>query len=206
MKGLVIRSLAILILLMTFAGALAQDVYKWVDENGEVHYSQTLPPERAGEAHDRLTGDGLLAERVDRVKTADELAELQAQREQQREQAEQERIQAQQDRLFLAAYPTEQDVRRTIETRRETVMSERSSVESLIDQSRSRFVATVRQAAELERTGKPVPAYLVERIDEARAGIRELTRRLEEIDKRLASLDDELATELARHRRLTDSG
>ena len=85
-------------------------------------------------------------------------------------------------------------------------MSERSSVESLIDQSRSRFVATVRQAAELERSGEPVPEYLVERIDEARAGIRELNRRLDEIDQRLESLDQELASELARHRRLTDSG
>lgn len=206
MKGLAIRSLLVLILLMTFAGALAQDVYKWVDENGEVHYSQTLPPERAAGAHDRLTRDGLLAERIDRVKTSDELAELEAQRAQQREQAEQARIQAQQDRLFLAAYPTEQDVRRTIETRRETVMSERDSVESLIEQSRSRFVATVRQAAEMERSGKAVPEYLVERIEEARAGIRELTRRLDEIDERLASLDEELASELARHRRLTDSG
>ena len=190
------KYLLITILLVMCVGALAQDVYKWVDENGEVHYSQTLPPERAGEAHDRLTRDGLVAERVDRVKTADELAELAAQREQERELAEQERIQAQQDRLFLAAYPTEQDVRRTIETRRETVMSERDSVESLIEQSRSRFVATVQQAAELERSGKPVPAYLVERIDEARTGIRDLNRRLREIDERLASLEQELASEL----------
>ncbi len=203
MKNLV---LTILLMASLSTWAVAQDVYKWVDENGEVHYSQTLPPERASDAHDRLTRDGLLAERVDRVKTADELAELESQREEQREQAEQERIQAQQDRLFLAAYPTEEDVRRTIATRRETVMSERSSVESLIDQSRSRFVATVRQAAELERSGEPVPEYLVERIDEARAGIRELNRRLDEIDQRLESLDQELASELARHRRLTDSG
>jgi len=200
------KNFVITILLMTSAGVLAQDVYKWVDKNGEVHYSQTLPPERAGEAHDRLTRDGLLAERIDRVKTADELAELEVQREQERELAKQERIQAQQDRLFLAAYPTEEDVQRTIETRRETVMSERNSVESLIEQSRSRFIATVQQAAEFERTGKPVPEFLVERIDKSRTGIRELNRRLDEIDKRLASLDDELASELARHRRLTDSG
>ena len=49
-------------------------------------------------------------------------------------------------------------------------------------------------------------ANTTRRIDEARAGIRELTRRLGEIDERLASLDEELAIELARYRRLTDSG
>mgnify|MGYP005848864363 CR=1 FL=1 len=200
------KCLLILLLLSITSTVFAQDVYKWVDENGEVHYSQTLPPEQSGEAHDRLTRDGLVAERVDRVKTADERNALETQRAQEREQAKQARIQAQQDRLFLAAYPTEADVRRTIETRRETVISERSSVESLIEQSRSRFAAVVKQAAELERAGKPVPEYLVERIAETRAGIRDLTRRLEEIDSRLASLDEELANELARHRRLTESG
>ena len=85
MKNLV---LTILLMASLSTWAVAQDVYKWVDENGEVHYSQTLPPERASDAHDRLTRDGLLAERVDRVKTADELAELESQREEQREQAE----------------------------------------------------------------------------------------------------------------------
>ena len=200
------KCLLILLLLSITSTVFAQDVYKWVDENGEVHYSQTLPPEQSGEAHDRLTRDGLVAERVDRVKTADERDALESRRAKERKQAEQARIQAQQDRLFLAAYPTEADVRRTIETRRETVLSERSSVESLTEQSRSRFAAVVEQAAELERAGKPVPEYLVERIAETRKGIRDLTRRLEEIDTRLASLDEQLANELARHRRLTESG
>lgn len=200
------KCILVSIFVLMSVGAGAQDVYKWVDENGDVYYSQTLPPERAGAAHDRLTRDGLVAERVDRVRTADERADLQRQREREREQAEQERIQAQQDRLFLAAYPTEQDVRRTIETRRQTVMSERNSVESLIEQSRSRFAATVQQAAELERSGEPVPAYLVERIDQARAGIRNLNDRLDDIDQRLDSLDQELASELARYRRLSGSG
>jgi chromosome segregation ATPase len=193
--------------LLLLAGALsAQTVYKWVDENGEVHYSQTLPPERSQDAHDRLTGEGLVAERVDRVKTADELAELEAERAQRKEQAEQERIQAQKDRLFLASFPTEEDLRRAIGSRRENVQAERRSVESLIEQARSRFATGVRQAAGYERRGEPVPENLAQRIEEARAGIRELNQRLDAIDERLAALDAELAAELQRHRRLTESG
>ena len=179
------KSLLIILLLLT-ASAWGQSVYKWVDENGEVHYSQTLPPERAGEAHDRLTNDGLLAERVDRVKTAEELAELKAEQAKRKEQAEQQRIQAQQDRLFLAAFPTEKDVRQSIQSRRETVIAERGSVESLIEQGRARFAARVERAAALERRGEAVPESI--------------------IDARLEALDQELAAELRRHRRLTDSG
>lgn len=194
-----------IILLLLAAPALAQSVYKWVDEDGEVHYSQTLPPERAGEAHDRLTRDGLVAERVDRVKTADELAALKAERAQKREQAEQERIQAQQDRLFLAAFPTEKDVRQSIQSRREAVIAERDSVRSLVEQSRARFASRVERAASLEQGGEPVPESLVERIAADRAAIRELNERLDRINDRLAALEQELAAELQRHRRLTES-
>ncbi|MBS3746082.1 MAG: DUF4124 domain-containing protein [Wenzhouxiangellaceae bacterium] len=196
----------LIILLSLAAVASAQSVYKWVDEKGEVHYSQTLPPERAGEAHARLNDDGLVTERVDRVKTAEELAALKAEQSEKREQAEQRRIQAQQDRLFLAAFPTEDDVRQSIQSRRETVIAERESVESLIEQNRDRFAARVERAAALERRGEPVPESVVERVAADRAAIRQLAERLEQIESRLAALDEELAVELRRHRRLTDSG
>jgi chromosome segregation ATPase len=197
---------ALTILLLLAAPAEGQSVYKWVDENGEVHYSQTLPPERAGQAHDRLTNDGLLAERVDRVKTAEELAELKAEQAERKEQAEQRRIQAQQDRLFLAAFPTEQDVRQSIQSRRQAVIAELDSVRSLIEQGRARFAARVERAAALERRGEPVPDALVEYIASDRAAIRELNDRLDRINARLDALDQELSAELQRHRRLTDSG
>lgn len=197
----------LLIILMPFATVLgAQDVYRWVDEDGEVHYSETLPPEQSGKAHDRLTREGLLAERIERVKTREELAALKAEQEQATEAAERERLQAQRDRMFLAAFPTEDDVRQSIESRRESALAERNSVESLVEQNRRRFAARIEDAAALERQGKPVPDHLTRRIDEARQQIRELSKRLADIDQRLADLDEELTAELERHRRLTDSG
>ena len=200
------KAVLTILLLLLAASAEGQSVYKWVDENGEVHYSQTLPPDRAGQAHDRLTEEGLLAERVDRVKTAEELAELKAEQAERKEQAEKRRIQAQQDRLFLAAFPTEQDVRQSIQSRRQTVIAELDSVRSLIEQGRARFAARVERAAALERRGEPVPDSLVEYIASDRAAIRELNDRLDRINARLDALDQELSAELQRHRRLTDSG
>lgn len=206
MIGVAMKPGLLVIVLLLSTPTLGQSVYKWVDEDGDVHYSQTLPPERSGEAHDRLTSDGLVAERVGRVKTAEELEALKAERAQKKEQAEQQRIQAQQDRLFLAAFPTEEDVRQSIQSRRETVIAERESVEALIEQSRARFASRVERAAALERRGESVSEALVERIADDRAAIRELTERLEKVNARLAALEQELAAELRRHRRLTDSG
>jgi hypothetical protein len=199
--------LLFLINLVLVAGALeAQTVYKWVDENGDVHYSQTLPPERSQDAHDRLTSDGLVAERVERVRTEEERAAIEEERARQREIAEQARLEAQQDRLFLAAFPTEADVKRAIESRRGNVEAERRSVLSLLEQARARFSSAVRRAAEYERSGEPVPAHLSERIADARTSVRDLDARLDSIENRLVELDKELSADLARHRRLTESG
>lgn len=43
--------------------AWAQDkkrVYRWVDEDGNVHYSESLPPDWEGETHDQLGHDGIV--------------------------------------------------------------------------------------------------------------------------------------------------
>jgi hypothetical protein len=193
-------------LLLLAGGLSAQTVYKWVDENGDVHYSQTLPPEQTEKAHERLTDEGLLAERIDRVMTAEEREQLETAQELEQEEAARVRLQQQQDRLFLATFPTEADLESSFESRRENVLAERRSVESLIDQARSRFSERVEQAAALERQGDPVPEHLVERITESRASLRELNRRLESIDQRLDDLEAERMEELARHRQLTRSG
>ncbi|MFU8877664.1 MAG: DUF4124 domain-containing protein, partial [Wenzhouxiangellaceae bacterium] len=111
------RMLALLLLLVPLTAA-AQSVYRWVDEDGNVHYSQALPPEQARGAHDRLTGSGLVAERIDRVRTDEERAQLEELEQQQAEETERQRLRAQQDRLFLASFPTEQDLERIAQAQR----------------------------------------------------------------------------------------
>ena len=44
----------------TSNAAAQQKVYRWVDENGEVHYTQSLPPNFKDKGHDVLDKDGLV--------------------------------------------------------------------------------------------------------------------------------------------------
>lgn len=197
------RRLVILCLLLAAPLAPAQTVYKWVDDEGNVHYSQTLPPEQVQREHDRLTQEGLLAERVARAPTAQERAELAERIREEKDEVARTRLQQQQDRLFLAAFPTESDIERTMQSRRDTVQNERNTVESLIDQNRVTFNDMIQQAAAHERQGEPVPEWLSERIDDARGKLRGLGARLGEIDQRLAEIEVERLAELERHRQLT---
>ena len=199
MKGVVFTIIG----LMLTAGAAAQTVYKWVDENGEVHYSQTLPPERVAAAHERLEADGRVAESVSRALTADDRTALAEKLAREQSIAERERIRAQQDRLFLAAYPTEADVRELARSQGEVLQAEREAVISLIEQARERFGQHVNNAAELERRGHPVSDYLRESINNARAQLTDLHERRADLDRRLQNLQEQLVQDIERHRALT---
>lgn len=54
---------ALIIGLGSAQAAFAQEqkrVYRWVDEEGNVHYSESLPPNWQGETHDELGQDGIV--------------------------------------------------------------------------------------------------------------------------------------------------
>jgi len=198
MKGVIFT-----VLMLQCAAVSAQTVYKWVDEDGEVHYSQTLPPERVAAAHERLESDGRVAERVDRALTDEELEALRIQFERERNIAERERIKAQQDRLFMAAYPTEEDVRELARTQAEVLEAERRSINALIEQTSERFIDWVDEAADLERRGEPISAYLTESIANSRLRLTELRDRERDVTQRLENLRLQLAENLERHRQLS---
>lgn len=47
-------------LICAVTASAQQKVYRWVDENGEVHYTQSLPPDFQDKGHDVLDKDGLV--------------------------------------------------------------------------------------------------------------------------------------------------
>lgn len=49
--------------IVTAGSAMAAKVYRWVDENGEVHYSETLPPDFKDKKHDTLDEQGIVRAR-----------------------------------------------------------------------------------------------------------------------------------------------
>jgi hypothetical protein len=49
-------------------------VYKWVDEQGVMHYGDQIPPEYAAQAHGVVNNQGIEVEHTDAQKTAEQLA------------------------------------------------------------------------------------------------------------------------------------
>lgn len=180
--------------------AASQTVYKWVDEDGEVHYSQSLPPERTDEAHEQLASDGRITARIERAPSREERERLAEELAREADEQERARIRASQDRLLLAAYPTEEDLVRSMQAELGRIDSELLSLHASLESARGYFSELVTRAAERERRAEPVPEELAERIQSARATIERLSGQVSRARERRARREAEYRDDLARYR------
>jgi hypothetical protein len=167
--------IAVLALLVTTA-ALGDDKsghnrYKWRDGQGNLHYDDALPDEALKYGYDVFNGTGIVVKHVDRPRTAEEIAVDKAAAEKATATKRAQDDQLRKDQQMLAAYPTEQDLqsaqREQLAVIDQTVEATQASLQNQ-EKSLSEMLA---HAADLDRTGKPVPTTLQQQIDTLRISI-----------------------------------
>ncbi|MEJ2114476.1 MAG: DUF4124 domain-containing protein [Gammaproteobacteria bacterium] len=111
------------ILAFIFAGNANAEFYRWVDDAGTIHYSDTLPPAESQKKQDLLNEKGRVVKSVPAPKTMGEIeeekrmAQLELEKKQKKDQAKQR------DRLLLALYLSVEDIELVRDERIETVES-----------------------------------------------------------------------------------
>lgn len=197
------RLMLILLLMSASAGLMAQTVFRWVDENGEIHYGHAVPPEHAHRGYDRLRPDGTVAESIARTLTPEERAEIEREEARQAEAEAEQRSQDSRDRLLLASYDSEQDIRDQLASQLTTLNHQRQSINEALSRTSARFESLITRAAQFTRQGESVPAPLNRSIEETRAESRRLRDALDVLDDREAGLRQKYGDELERFRQLT---
>lgn len=86
--------------------ASAQTLYKWVDENGVVHYGDSVPPEFADNEKEIVNKEGVTVDRLRGKMTEEELAEQRRMEEQRL----QEELQLRSDQALLATYLSVEEI------------------------------------------------------------------------------------------------
>ncbi len=105
MKSLV----AVLILALALPVA-AEEVYKWVDENGVVHYGDAVPPKDSKKERHVLNRQGVTVKVLDRAKTIEELNALAADAAEMERERSREQRQAERDQVLLDTYLSEDEI------------------------------------------------------------------------------------------------
>ena len=159
---------ALLSCTLVYGPMAAAGMYKWVDDQGEVHYGNSVPPEYADKERRKLNERGRTVKVYDAAKTPEEIAEavrLEAIRlEQKRVAAEK----ARKDHVLMATYSSEDDMLKTRD-------GKLSALEGLIQLTQRRIISMnnrlkqlTEDAADYERGGKPVPDVLTRQIENIR--------------------------------------
>ncbi|MBT8119176.1 MAG: DUF4124 domain-containing protein [Gammaproteobacteria bacterium] len=153
------------VVLLAYAFPLQAKMYKWVDENGQVHFGDRIPTKYVVKEHDELNEHGVKTRHREAAKTPEQLAE---ERRQERERKKAELIEKkkkQRDRVLLDTYTTERDLIVARDSRLDAVNSQIRLAKSIISDSNNKIESMEQQVTQIKASNREVPADLYERID-----------------------------------------
>ena len=178
----------------------ARQHYKWRDGQGNLHYDDVLPEEALKYGYDVVSGAGLVVKHVDRPRTSEELQADKAAAEKATAAKRAQEEKARTDQQMLAAYPSEQDLesaqREQLAVIDQIVQATQASLQNQ-EKSLSEMLA---HAADLDRTGKPVPTPLQQQIDTLRISIEKQKAYIAGKNAEKDSSAQRFAAELAHYR------
>lgn len=146
-------------------------MYKWVDEEGKVHYGDRIPPEYAEQEQRRLNPQGITVEVKERAKTPEELAEERRLAEIKAAEEERRRQQQAMDRILLDTFSNEDEIVMTRDGKISAIDAVIRVTQGRIESLQKRLAEQTTRAANLERSGKPVPDVLHQEIRSTRQQI-----------------------------------
>ena len=200
------RMLATALLLALASGAGAQEkakkLYCW-NENGRKVCGDALPAEAAGSGRTEFNAkSGLKSGEVARTLTEEERAAAAVAETEAARLAETEAARLRRDLAMVESYTTEAELRRAFQERvdllDETVKASRLGVGNL----RQSLLGLLRQAGEMELSGKAVPANVAANIANQHRELRRQQSILVTQQRERAALGGEFDTAVARYREL----
>jgi hypothetical protein len=146
----------------SIAGAL----YKWVDENGNVRYSDRLPPDQNKKKHQQLNSQGVVLSTRDAAKTPEEIAiEVESKRKLD-EEARVKSIQDKHDRVLLLTFSSGKEIERARDSRMVVMDSVIRLIESSIETTQGKLDTLTNRAQDAYISkGKEIPGGLAQKIE-----------------------------------------
>ena len=161
--------------LLASPGSARAALYKWVDEKGVVHYTDTLPPEAVDKARIELNKQGVEVKKTDKALTPEQRRASEQDAQRQKDLARQQEEIARRDRALLSSYTSEAEIDLARKRSLQTIDNVVQSTLAYSDQLNKRKAEIETKKEELK--GKPVIAVLdreLESIDAALARQAEL--------------------------------
>jgi len=177
-------------------------IYKWVDIKGETHYGHTIPPEYADRDRYEIDKTGRIVKKTD-ILNADERVANRAAEAKQQELKDHERDRALRDKALLNTYSNvkEIDLARArnlqqVDARAQVAAKQLATATESLEGLRTR-------EANFTQSGKPVPTYLREDINDAQLNLDKMNKEYAKLSAEKSALEARYDEDKARYKLLT---
>ena len=140
-------------------------MFKWVDDEGQIHFGDRIPPQYMVKEHQELNESGVVTKRKDAARTPAEKAEDRRLEKKKKAAALVEKKKKQRDRVLLDTYTTERDLIVARDSRLEAVDSQIQLAETIIGDSNKSIESLEKQVTQIKASNREVPADVYQRID-----------------------------------------
>ncbi len=185
--------------------ALAKKMYRWVDENGNVYFSDQVPPDQVQHKRETLTGKARVIDVLEKAKTAEQMAQ---QKRLDSLRKEQEKIIAKQtsnDKVLLSTFRSLDDMNKALANKLSSFDAERKVVDGNIARTEQQLQQQQQQAATLERNGTKIPPKLLAEIAATKAQIESSKQELIHHQQERDNSEKQFKADIARFQFLTQA-
>ncbi len=178
----------------------------WKDKDGVHTCGNAVPPEYAQQSTKRLNKQGVTVEKTARAKTGEELKKERAMKREQAEKDKEERrianIQARKDLVLLQTYNSEDELELARDGKIAVLDSRIKHNQQVIAKLESSQAELQKEAAAIERSGKPVPETLRKDLDDVESRISKRQRVNEQYANEQGEVRETFIADIARYREL----
>ena len=191
-----------LALFVLMSGIAQAKLYRWVDENGEVHYTDKIPPQYSQKAHTELDQHGLKVDEIQAAKTHEQVLK---EKELKRLRAERQKlvdIQRSKDRVLLRTFRSIDDIVLARNGKLAAIDVSITVTEGNIKRMKTKLAEMQDNAANLEKQGKSVSKKYLSQIKQIRDDIRSAYSSIVEKEKHKQSILAKFETDIDRFKQL----
>lgn len=206
-----------LLAIIPVTGAAAE-VYRWVDDDGNVHYTEALPPEHNDKEHDVLNERGIVIEEdlslkpepppvVEPVSEDEKLKELPRDSSglpRPKQLYSDAELQRRMDNFLMLRYESEQEIVEAMNVEIKQLNYDRHLIEGTHTSMTTAYRGHIQQAANRQRAGKPVDASVAKEIARLQADMGESSTSLAGLEQREKNIRADFQKQLDRYRYLVE--
>lgn len=195
------KSLFLMSLLIA-SSAGAQQMYRWVDDKGKVHYGDTIPPEYANRGNQQMNKNGRVVKKTDAAMTPEQIKardEAEAKAKQDKKDAEEQK---RRDKALLSTYTDVKEIdlneKRNLDQMNVRIQSNELNLKSV----QMRLDEIKKREAGFAPRGKPVPPDVTAQVKSTEQELERVKGNIKEIEQEKTAIRARFAADRARFREL----